>query len=101
MSKERKRKENGAVTIRYVDDEIDEIYTEGASIHIEQMTADGWYIGIDAKDGSYWQFWLGAKNRRSAVEVRHTETSPPDPVSVPDGSYDASHAMAGKQGAVG
>ena len=34
------------------------------------------YDLLAAKDGSYWQFWFGSKNRRSAVEFRHTETSP-------------------------
>lgn len=55
---------------------IDEIVAKGCDIHIEQMSADGWYLGIDASDGSYWQFWFGSKNRRAAVEFRHTETTP-------------------------
>lgn len=62
--------------IRHNDDgTIDEIVASGVSVHIEQMSDDGWFIGIDAPDGRYWQFWMGAKNRRSAVEVRHTESS--------------------------
>ncbi len=65
-----------AVEIRPNDDgSIDEIVASGCNLHIEQMSADGWYMGIEAKDGSYWQFWFGSKNRRSAVEFRHTETS--------------------------
>jgi hypothetical protein len=65
------------VIIRKNDDgTIDEIVAKDCTLHIEQMTNDGWYIGVTASDGSYWQFWIGAKNGRSAVEVRHTETSP-------------------------
>lgn len=53
--------------------EIDEVFAKGCTVHIEQMSGDGWYMGIDGKDGSYWQFWFGSKNRRAAVEFRHTE----------------------------
>ncbi len=68
-----------AVEIRKNDDgSIDEIIAEGCDLHIEQMTGHGWYIGITGKDGSYWQFWLGAKNLKSHVEVRHAEMTPPD-----------------------
>ena len=56
--------------------ELDEIVARNAMIHIEQMSADGWYIGIDGSDGSYHQFWLGAKNGRAAVVMRHTESTP-------------------------
>lgn len=64
-----------AVEIRKNDDgSIDEIVSDRIkSLHIEQMTDDGWFMGIQASDGSYWQFWFGAKNRRSHVEFRHTE----------------------------
>lgn len=55
------------------DGSIDEIIAKNCTVHIEQMTSDGWFIGVDA-DGIYWQFWLGAKNRKSHVELRHTET---------------------------
>jgi hypothetical protein len=66
-----------AVEIRPNDDgSIDEIVATGCNLHIEQMSDDAWYMGITARDGSYWQFWFGSKNRRSAVEFRHTETSP-------------------------
>lgn len=58
------------------DGSIDEIVARGCDLHIEQMSNDGWYIGIVASDGSAWQFWIGSKNRRSHVEVRHTETTP-------------------------
>lgn len=65
-----------AVEIRKVGDAIDEICAERCTLHVEQMSADGWYMGIEASDGSYWQFWFGSKNRRSHVEFRHTEMSP-------------------------
>lgn len=64
-----------AVEIRPNDDgSIDEIVARGCDLHIEQMSADGWFMGIEANDGSYWQFWFGAKNRKAHVEFRHTET---------------------------
>ena len=49
----------------------------GGNLHIEQMSDDGWFLGLDMPDGSYWQFWFGSKNRKSHVEFRHVETSPP------------------------
>lgn len=60
---------------RNPDGSIDEIIADG-KIHIEQMSNDGWYMGIDLPDGSYWQFWVGSKNRRSPVEFLHTNKSP-------------------------
>ncbi len=57
------------------DGSIDEIVAKNCDLHIEQMSTDGWYVGLDLPDGSYWQFWIGARNYRSAVDVRHTETS--------------------------
>ena len=66
-----------AVTIRRNDDgSIDEIVAQDCAIHVEQMDGNSWYMGLQASDGSYWQFWFGAKNRKSLVEFRHTETSP-------------------------
>jgi hypothetical protein len=53
---------------------VDEIFAKGCTVHIEQLSHEGWFMGIDASDGSYWQFWFGAKNRRAHVEIRHTET---------------------------
>lgn len=66
------------VEIRRNDDgSIDEIVAKGCDLHIEQMSNDGWFIGVAASDGGFYsQFWMGAKNRRSHVEVRHTETIP-------------------------
>lgn len=60
------------------DGSIDEIVAKDCAIHVEQMDNSGWYMGIDGPDGSYWQFWFGAKNRRSHVEFRHTEMMPAD-----------------------
>lgn len=61
------------VEIRKVEDEIDEIVIRRGDVHIEQMSADSWFMGVDALDGSYWQFWFGAKNHKSHVEFRHVE----------------------------
>src|SRR6185312_12396879 len=78
------------VEIRKVDDAIDEIVIRRGDVHIEQMSADGWFMGVEASDGGYWQFWFGAKNRKSHVEFRHTErhhpavadfTKPASPIS--------------------
>lgn len=67
-------KKKPAVEIRPDDSgAIDEIVAHGCNLHVEQMSADGWYMGIEGKDGSYWQFWFGSKNRKAAVEFRHTE----------------------------
>lgn len=69
---------SNAVIIRRNDDgSIDEIVAQDCAIHVEQMDNNSWYMGLQASDGSYWQFWFGAKNRKSAVEFRHTETSDP------------------------
>ena len=72
-----RRKPRPTVEIRCPDGPgiIDEICAHDCSVHIEQMSDDGWYMGITASDGSYWQFWFGSKNRRSAVEFRHIEMS--------------------------
>lgn len=68
---------SNAVEIRRNPDQsIDEVIAHGCNLHIEQMSNDGWYMGLQASDGSYWQFWFGSKNRRSHVEFRHTEMSP-------------------------
>lgn len=63
---------------RNPDQSIDEIIAKNCVVHVEQLSDDGWYMGIDGEDGSYWQFWFGSKNRRSHVEFRHTEMSPPE-----------------------
>lgn len=59
--------------------EIDEIVIRGGNVHIERMSNDGWFMGVEAADGTYWQFWFGAKNRKSHVEFRHVETTPAKP----------------------
>ena len=62
-----------SVEIRKNDDgSIDEVIAKGCAIHLEQMHKNAWYLGIDADDGSHWQFWLGAKNG-SRVVVLYTE----------------------------
>lgn len=58
---------------RNPDGSIDEIVAKAANLHIEHMTDDGWFMGLDMPDGSYWQFWFGSKNRKSHVEFWHTE----------------------------
>lgn len=58
-------------------DHIDEIIARGCDLHIEQMSGDGWFMGLTFPDGEYWQFYFGSKNRRAAVEFRHVETSLP------------------------
>lgn len=64
------------VEIRPNDDgSIDEIVAHGCNLHIEQMSDSNWYMGIEASDGSYWQFWFGAKNQKSHVVFHHTETT--------------------------
>jgi len=65
-----------SVEIRKNDDgSIDEVIANGCAIHLEQMDKNAWYLGIDASDGSHWQFWMGA-NGNCHVVVRHTEMTP-------------------------
>ncbi len=56
---------------------IDEIVSERCSVHVEQMDTARWFMSIETPDGTQWRFWLGAKNSRSAVVMRHDETIPP------------------------
>jgi len=66
-----------AVIVRKNDDgTVDEVVAKGCSVHLEQMDGSGFYIGIMASDDTYWQFWVGARNGRSLVDLKHTETSP-------------------------
>lgn len=60
---------------RNPDGSIDEIVAHGADLHIEQMSDDGWYMGLQMPDGTDWQFWFGSKNGKSHVVFRHLETS--------------------------
>src|SRR5687768_15604762 len=77
-----------AVEVRRQGDGIDEIVARNCSLHIERMSDHGWFVGVEGSDGSYWQFWLGAKNGRSHVEARHTETTPYDPTENARRGYD-------------
>jgi hypothetical protein len=62
------------------DGSIDEIVARNCLVlHVEQMDDTGFYFGINVSDGSYWQFWLGSKNRKSHVEFRHIEMTPAAP----------------------
>ena len=63
------------VEVRLQGDEIDEIIIRRGNMHIEQMSAHRWFMWVDACDGSHHHFWFGAKNGKSHVELRHTETS--------------------------
>ncbi len=67
---------NDPVEIREQSASIDEIIIRGGNVHIERMSNSGWFMGVEASDGSYWQFWFGAKNGRHRVEFRHTEMVP-------------------------
>jgi hypothetical protein len=69
------------VEIRQQDGSIDEVIIRGGSVHIERMSNSGWFMGVDAPDGSYWQFWFGAKDGRHRVEFRHTEMTPRVPTA--------------------
>lgn len=61
---------------------IDEIVINGCNVHIEQMSNDGWFMGVAAPNGDYWQFWFGSSNRKSHVEFRHTEFTPAKPIAL-------------------
>jgi hypothetical protein len=64
-----------AIEIRSNPDEsIDEIIAHGCTLHIERMSDSEWWMEIGAADGSYRHFWIGAKNGRSYVDLRLTET---------------------------
>jgi hypothetical protein len=67
------------VEIRNQDGSIDEIVIRSGNVHIERMSNSGWFMGVEASDGSYWQFWFGAKDGRHRVEFRHTEMMPSVP----------------------
>lgn len=65
-----------SVEIRRRNGEIDEIIIRNGDIHIEQMSSSEWYMGVNASDGAFWQFWFGAKNGKTRVEFQHIETIP-------------------------
>jgi hypothetical protein len=64
------------VEIRKQDGSIDEVIIRAGNVHIERMSNSGWFMGVEASDGTYWQFWFGAKDGRHRVEFRHTEMMP-------------------------
>jgi hypothetical protein len=63
------------VEVREKNGAIDEIVIKRGNIHIEQMDSSRWFMGVDASDGSYWQFWFGALKGKAHVGFRHTEHS--------------------------
>jgi hypothetical protein len=58
---------------------IDEIVAVNCDIHIERLDRGRWFLGVSASDGSYWQFWFGAKNRRASVDFDYHEAGRPSP----------------------
>lgn len=72
-----------AVEIRRNPDEtIDEVVASNCqSVQIEQMSDCDWYLEIVGSDGGLWQFWIGAKNGRSHVELRLTEAATADVIT--------------------
>jgi len=65
------------IEIRTNDDgSIDEIIARDCTMYIEQLSDNDWFLGIEAADGSYWQFWFGARNGKSFVDVKQTEMVP-------------------------
>lgn len=57
--------------IRLNDDgSVDEIFAQNASVHIEQMDSNAWYIGIGTAT-KYLQIWLRGKR---AVKLHHEIT---------------------------
>ncbi len=62
---------------------IDEIVCkEARNLHIEQMADADWYLGFDTPDGVQHQFWFGARNQKTKVSVKHTD-SYQDPPAAP------------------
>ncbi len=61
------------VEIRRREDAIDEIVAKGCMVIIEQLSDSNWSVYIDAEEASYW-FEIGAKNARTAVNVRLIDT---------------------------
>jgi uncharacterized protein YodC (DUF2158 family) len=72
------------VEIRNKAGSIDEIVIRAGNVHIERMSNSGWFMGVEASDGSYWQFWFGAKGRHR-VEFQHTEMMPAPKSPEPQG----------------
>lgn len=66
-----------SVELRWQESDLDEIVAHGCSVHVERMTDSSYYLGIEAEDGTCWQFFISAKNGRSHVKIVHSDTSPP------------------------
>jgi hypothetical protein len=47
---------------------LDEIVSDGASIHLEQMSHDSWFMGIEAA-GKYFHLWFQLANGRLQVHL--------------------------------
>ena len=49
---------------------IDEIVIHDCTVHIEQMSDDSWWIGVDLADGTYWagNFWTDPRASMSFTE---------------------------------
>lgn len=50
------------------DDEIDEIVFSNADVHIEQMSDNCWWIGVDLPDGGYWAGNFHTKKKMTFTE---------------------------------
>jgi len=54
--------------------DLDEIFADAPRfVHVERMSGNSWFLSITDRDGFYWQFWFGSKNRRSRVDFTHRE----------------------------
>ncbi|WP_420104522.1 hypothetical protein [Bosea sp. (in: a-proteobacteria)] len=63
------------VEIRRNDDGlIDEMIAKGVTVHLEQMEAGAWFLGLDAGEKT-WQFWLRAKNAKTRVDIYHEQSA--------------------------
>lgn len=52
--------------------EIDEIVAENASVHLERMDSDAWFLVVYGQDGKGEAIWLRREKR--SVNVTHHET---------------------------
>lgn len=48
--------------IRYVNGEVDEFLANNANIHLEAMSDNCWWIGVDIPGAGTWHINLGAVN---------------------------------------
>jgi hypothetical protein len=61
--------------LRYYGDEIEEVVAQNCTVHLERTDTSRWFLVITEQDGARTALWLGAKNLRVAVVVRHAETT--------------------------